>query len=380
MSIARQIVAKSNGIAARAVAAAGIPIASIRVDGGTQSRAQLQESVIEEYAAAIKDGATFPPVVIFYDGEDHWLADGFHRVRAFIAAGIERITADVRQGTRREAVLYSVGANEAHGLRRTNDDKRRAVLTLLNDAEWSKWSDREIAQACRVDHKTVGKFRADLTGDFPSERTYTTKHGTVATMNTAAIGKPAPEDDNEEDAVSQTAEAVQAAKRPGTAMYVPDGENIADLCRKGIVLEADGLTAEKAADELGIARNAYRVARQIVLLADNKDLSASDQAIAAEALAVLVNTGLWGHAWEIAEPLASKVWGEGRRDGLLGIPAKRLDQFERSFGIVMQACMTTDEIDLPYLTAFHAKIAVKEIRAARIALQRFADRIKRVHE
>ena len=33
-------------------------------------------------------------------------------------------------------------AKQAHalGLRRTNEDKRKAVLTLLNDAEWAKWS------------------------------------------------------------------------------------------------------------------------------------------------------------------------------------------------------------------------------------------------
>jgi hypothetical protein len=29
---------------------------------------------------------------------------------------------------------------------RTNDDKRRAVLKLLNDKEWPHWSDRVIAQ------------------------------------------------------------------------------------------------------------------------------------------------------------------------------------------------------------------------------------------
>jgi branched-chain amino acid transport system substrate-binding protein len=43
-----------------------------------------------------------------------------------------------------DAILYSVGANEMHGLRHTNEDKRRAVLTLLNDPGWSKWSDPEI--------------------------------------------------------------------------------------------------------------------------------------------------------------------------------------------------------------------------------------------
>ncbi len=39
------------------------------------------------------------------------------------------------------------------------EDKRRAVMTLLQDVEWGQWSDREIAQRCKVEHKTVGKIR-----------------------------------------------------------------------------------------------------------------------------------------------------------------------------------------------------------------------------
>lgn len=65
----------------------------------------------------------------------------------------------MRGGTTRDSVLYSVGANAAHGLRRTNEDKRRAAMTLLNDAEWAAWSDREIARQCVVDGKTVANLR-----------------------------------------------------------------------------------------------------------------------------------------------------------------------------------------------------------------------------
>ena len=169
-----------------------LKINDIRTDGGTQPRAQKDMFVIDDYRDAWLAGAPFPPVVVFYDGSDHWLADGFHRIDGAKAAGLDSIPADVKQGTRRAAILYAAGANAEHGLRRTNDDKRRVVMTLLEDEEWSQWSDREIARRCRVDHRFVGKLRANLTGDIPSEnnqRTYKTKHGTVATMNTTNIGK-----------------------------------------------------------------------------------------------------------------------------------------------------------------------------------------------
>lgn len=160
----------------------------IRRDGGTQPRASLDPATVEAYAEAARAGAAFPPVIVFYDGTDHWLADGFHRVAAHEAAEFEEVHAEIRPGTRRDAVLYACGANATHGLRRSNEDKRRAVLLLLEDAEWSQWSDREIARRAHVGHPLVAELRR-LTGSSSSERTYQTRHGGVATMDTAAIGR-----------------------------------------------------------------------------------------------------------------------------------------------------------------------------------------------
>ena len=39
-----------------------VKIAQIRVDGGTQPRAQLNYATVTEYAEAIEDGASFPPI------------------------------------------------------------------------------------------------------------------------------------------------------------------------------------------------------------------------------------------------------------------------------------------------------------------------------
>jgi len=139
--------------------AQAVKLELIRIDGGTQPRAHLNEATVAEYAEAMTDGAKLPPVTIYFDGSDYWLADGFHRYHAHRSIGALSIDADVRSGSRREAVLHSVGANASHGLRRTNDDKRRAVETLLGDAEWAAWTDREIAKACGVSHTFVATIR-----------------------------------------------------------------------------------------------------------------------------------------------------------------------------------------------------------------------------
>lgn len=141
-----------------------LALAKIRCDGGTQPRATLDESTVDSYKEAVESGAKFPPIVVFYDGAAYWLADGFHRFVAWEELGRDTIDADVRQGTQRDAILFSCGANALHGLPRTNADKRRAVTTLLRDDEWSRKSDRWIAEKAAVSHPLVIKLRAEIAG------------------------------------------------------------------------------------------------------------------------------------------------------------------------------------------------------------------------
>jgi hypothetical protein len=163
----------------------------IRIDGGTQSRVELNQETIAEYAQAFTAGATFPPVVVFFDGASYWLADGFHRYFGARDAGESAIDAEIRTGTQRDAVLYSWGANDKHGLPRSNADKRNIVTVILKDEQGRQWSDRDIAKRFGFSHPFVGNVRRSLetvTSEKPAERTYTTKHGTTAVMNTANIG------------------------------------------------------------------------------------------------------------------------------------------------------------------------------------------------
>ena len=89
--------------------------------------------------------------------------------------GKSSISADVRDGSRRDAIEFALGVNSKHGLRRTQADKRKAITCVLQDPEWSKLSDREIGRRCGADHKTVGSIRRELTsGEIPA-RTGPTK-------------------------------------------------------------------------------------------------------------------------------------------------------------------------------------------------------------
>ena len=141
---------------------AALALSKLRRDGGTQPRAGIYTDTVDEYAEALTNGDVFPPVVAFYDGTAYWLTDGFHRVLGAEKAGWAEIETDIRQGTRRDAILFSVGTNASHGLPRTRQDKRRAVETLLLDDEWAKWSDREIGRRTSTHGTFVAKIRTEV--------------------------------------------------------------------------------------------------------------------------------------------------------------------------------------------------------------------------
>lgn len=122
-----------------------LTLKSIRLDGSTQPRQFVNEEVVSDYAELLLEDAVFPPITVFHDGANYYLADGFHRFFANKKAGFVDVEANVIDGTRRDAILYSVGANADHGLRRTNEDKCKVVSILLDDIEWGEWSDHEIA-------------------------------------------------------------------------------------------------------------------------------------------------------------------------------------------------------------------------------------------
>lgn len=263
-------------------------IDQIRIDGGTQSRAAINETTVQEYAEAMADPNTvFPPAIVYFDGKEYWLADGFHRLEAWRRIGRAEIPTEIRQGDRRRAILHSVAANSAHGLRRTNDDKRRAVLTLLEDAEWSQWSDREIARRCAVSPSFVGSLRAPSVHDGQMDETRTVQRGgTTYQQKVANIGersKPDQEIDgqkplqNEGDAPAQTD---GQAHEPNPDQELPDPETAK------VIRELSKMTPEGVADlvtELRTALADEKAARAKAeaesrdLKAQMKDLTADDR-------------------------------------------------------------------------------------------------------
>ncbi len=135
----------------------------------------------------MKGGREFPPLSVVFDGSDYWLWDGFHRRWSAVEAKIAKLKCIVTKGTRDDARWLSYGANKDHGLQRTNDDKRRAVLAALKHPNGAKQSNLKVAEHVGVDEKTVAKYRLQLTPEIPESPDRIGRDG--RTINTTNIGK-----------------------------------------------------------------------------------------------------------------------------------------------------------------------------------------------
>lgn len=141
-----------------------VAICDITRDPELQVRVELDRERVAGFAELIGEGRTLPPVTLFRDLDGvNWLADGFHTTAAHEKADKTKVPAKIRQGSRRDAFLYSRRANGQHGLPLNNKDKRKAVESMLKDEELRQWSDRRVAEhiGC-VSHTFVGSVRKEL--------------------------------------------------------------------------------------------------------------------------------------------------------------------------------------------------------------------------
>lgn len=258
----------------------------LTIDTDVQPRRSINEKTVAEYAEAIENGAKFPPVVVFAEGTTNWLASGFHRYYAHEKADKRSIRCDVRQGTKRDAILFAMRANK-HGLRLTNDEKRDNVDEMLQDDEWGKWSNGQIARHIGVSAAFVGERKQLLTINVYSEngeneRKYVTKHGTEATMNTANIGrKSAPETAN--DAPPETmpdydpfddgdeAAPVEIPSENEPQISEPEREEAPPL-----TMQRDGKTIEVQRDEISEIHDERREVAAQNAEENNSDLTAEE--------------------------------------------------------------------------------------------------------
>lgn len=191
-----------------------ITLASLNLRAGTQFREKLDEDAIKTYTEKLKEWKAentldaegkplaapkpmsewskcpLPPITVFRtsspDGDIN--ADGFHRVKAAKAAGLEEFHAEIKEGDKADAIKYALGANADHGVHLTRADMHNKLKSALKFEDFSKLSNNGLAKKIGVSEFFVRTNRpASAT---PENRVSVGKDGKEkATVKTAGIGK-----------------------------------------------------------------------------------------------------------------------------------------------------------------------------------------------
>jgi hypothetical protein len=138
-----------------------LPLSKINKEG-LQTRKAIDQATVDRYCEAILAGEKLPAAIVFHDGKQNHMGDGFHRDLAYAKAGKKSMPVKVKKGSFSDALHYSAGCNDTHGLPRSIEDRRNSVRIIL--AEKQDRSDNAVAKICHVSDGLVAKIRAE---EFP---------------------------------------------------------------------------------------------------------------------------------------------------------------------------------------------------------------------
>jgi len=149
-----------------------IAFANVAVHRELQPRVTIDQDVVDEYAAILAQRPdALPPLDVFEVGDLPYVVDGYHRWHAHRKIGAEWLPCRVvGSGTLDQARWISTRSNQAHGLRRTNADKRAAVLSALATAIGGEQSNRVIAEHVGVSADLVAAVRAEWEASLSGRR------------------------------------------------------------------------------------------------------------------------------------------------------------------------------------------------------------------
>ena len=135
-------------------------IECVELASETQSRTQINRALVFDYAEALRGDSMFPAIDVVTDGKSAWVWDGWHRVLAAKMIGRETVVANVSAGNLHDAVWLAASANRQHGQRRTNADKRRAVMLALRARP--NVDVKDVASHCGVSGEMVRQYQAAI--------------------------------------------------------------------------------------------------------------------------------------------------------------------------------------------------------------------------
>lgn len=199
-------------------------LSQVEVDLSIQPRYSDYPDTVARYAEIIREhgrDAMPPPVVFVLDGT-YKVADGLHRYKGHVEAakGADpEVEFEVWEGTEEEAVEYAAGCNAEHGLPRTHDDIRTAILHLLRTEKYKNASATVLKDVVRVSDSMVRRCIRELESAGMIEPRGATKGSDGKVRKKPAPGKPSKVKVNGEE----QGEKPDVVRRLEERGRIPDG-------------------------------------------------------------------------------------------------------------------------------------------------------------
>lgn len=122
---------------------------------------RLEGECTEHIRTLLESDLPFPPITVHR--QTMRIIDGMHRFRAAQLRGDTEIEVEYFDGAEPDAFILAVESNVRHGLPLSLADRKAAAARIV--LSHPQWSDRTVALAVGLSHKTVGAIRTRPTGE-----------------------------------------------------------------------------------------------------------------------------------------------------------------------------------------------------------------------
>ena len=199
-----------------------LSLMKISYNQGTQFRKDGDPKVQEEYAALMQEGVVFPPVEVVFDGDHYYLWDGFTRYFAAAEIGAKTIVCNITKGSLRDAQILACSANKTNGQPRSNHTKRGIIEFMLEDEDWGKKTQEEIASHVGVTRGYVARIAGDIRRHEESDNVTSNDISTKNSTSSKAKSKPAVSAQKQSKSAPKSKKNIlDAKKKPVPEHLVP---------------------------------------------------------------------------------------------------------------------------------------------------------------
>ena len=108
-----------------------LKLEEIILDERIYPREVVSKQTIQQYMSALRQGATFPPVIVGLYRDKYYLVDGWHRFRAHRRIRRKEINVEIINcSTERDLYIEAVRRNFTHGRPFAEKEKEKIILKL----------------------------------------------------------------------------------------------------------------------------------------------------------------------------------------------------------------------------------------------------------